>query len=302
MFRVARCLVLLSRNAYWQSREKNDLSRLEISHSAVRFATCAHLDALGCPESGSFFRRAGIIISEQCQPSSAMPKVLGKSKSKPNGVRGAVRIPPWIWMISSEDDDVDEEVAAPRLAKARQHRDASALRLAVVKRQKVADVERYEAEALAAVDKIQTERDRSQAERDRIQVERARIQAERQEVEDLARADRDERDRQRVHAAELAARLRYARLPRRAPSPRTQRSRESENSDGSLRAVDRESAEMPPGVQLLVDIATSLQPRGCCCEAREADEPSRRRRRLDSFRRARWGPVAAPSSKDSRRA
>jgi hypothetical protein len=118
-----------------------------------------------------------------------------------------------------EDDSLDPEVAARRLAKlalARQYRDAAGQQLAIIKRQKIADVEKYEAEAKAAkeaaVEKLQAERDKIHAERDQTQVERARIQAQKQEVEDTARADREERERQRVHAAELAAEKRKAEI------------------------------------------------------------------------------------------
>jgi len=118
-----------------------------------------------------------------------------------------------------EDDSLDPEVAARRLAKlalARQYRDAAGQQLAIIKRQKIADVEKYEAEAKAAkeaaVEKLQAERDKIHAERDQTQVERARIQAQKQEVEDTARADREERERQRVHAGELAAEKRKAEI------------------------------------------------------------------------------------------
>ena len=136
-----------------------------------------------------------------------------------------------------EDDDLDPDVAARRLAKAalaRQYRDSAGQQLALVKRQKVADVEKYEAETNAAVEKIRVEqnkhaaetkaaqdaavektlaeRDTTQVERATTQVERARIQATRQEVEDIARADREERDRQRAHAAELATEKRRAEI------------------------------------------------------------------------------------------
>ena len=118
-----------------------------------------------------------------------------------------------------EDDSLDPEVAARRLAKlalARQYRDAAGQQLAIIKRQKIADVEKYEAETRAAkeaaVEKFQAERDKIHAERDQTQVERARIQAQKQEVEDTARADREERERQRMHAAELAVEKRKAEI------------------------------------------------------------------------------------------
>ena len=111
-----------------------------------------------------------------------------------------------------EDDDLDPDVAARRLAKAalaRQYRDSAGQQLALVKRQKVADVEKYEAETRAAKDAAV---EKTLAERDTTQVERARIQATRQEVEDIARSDREERDRQRAHAAELATEKRRAEI------------------------------------------------------------------------------------------
>ena len=136
-----------------------------------------------------------------------------------------------------EDDSLDPEVAARRLAKlalARQYRDTAGQQFAIIKRQKIADVEKYEAETRAAKekfeaetkaaqeaavekihaerDKIQAERDKIQAERDETQVERAAIQARRQQVEDTAKAEREERERQRVHAAELAAEKRKAEI------------------------------------------------------------------------------------------
>ena len=124
------------------------------------------------------------------------------------------------------------------MALARQYRDAAGQQLAIIKRQKIADVEKYEAETRAAkekyeaetraakekfeaetkaaqeaaVEKIQAERDKIQAERDQTQVERAAIQARRQQVEDTAKAEREERERQRVHAGELAAEKRKAEI------------------------------------------------------------------------------------------
>lgn len=59
------------------------------------------------------------------------------------------------------------------------------------------------------------------AERDTTQVERARIQATRQEVEDIARSDREERDRQRAHAAELATEKRRAEIRKALGKPDT---------------------------------------------------------------------------------
>jgi len=122
-----------------------------------------------------------------------------------------------------EDVEVDPEVASRQLAKAalaRQFRESSHQQLALIKRQKVADVEKYEAETKAAKEKYEAETkaakeatvEKLQAERDQTQVERARIQAERQQVEDDARASREERERQRVHAADLAAERRRAEI------------------------------------------------------------------------------------------
>ena len=140
-----------------------------------------------------------------------------------------------------EDVEVDSEVAARQLAKAalaRQFRESSHQQLALVKRQKIADIEKseaetraakekFEAETKAVVEKIRVEQNKHAAEtkaaqdaavekmlaeRDTTQVERARIQATRQEVEDIARSDREERDRQRAHAAELATEKRRAEI------------------------------------------------------------------------------------------
>jgi len=111
-----------------------------------------------------------------------------------------------------EDDDLDPEVAARRLAKAalaRQFRESSQQQLALIKRQKVADIEKYEAETRAAKEAAV---EKLHAERDKTQVDRARIQAERQQVEDDAKATREERERQRLHAAELAAEKRRAEI------------------------------------------------------------------------------------------
>ena len=122
-----------------------------------------------------------------------------------------------------EDDSLDPEVAARRLAKlalARQYRDAAGQQLSIIKRQKIADVEKYEAETRAAKEKFEAETkaaketavEKLQAERDQTQVQRAEIQARRQQVEDTAKAEREERERQRVHAAELAAEKRKAEI------------------------------------------------------------------------------------------
>jgi hypothetical protein len=122
-----------------------------------------------------------------------------------------------------EDDGLDQATVALRLAKAamaRQYRDGSAQHLAVVKRQKIADVEKYEAESKAAKEKCEAESsavvEKMKAERDQTQVERARIQAERQQVEDDAKSAREERERQRVHAAELAEEKRRAEIRKAA--------------------------------------------------------------------------------------
>ena len=89
----------------------------------------------------------------------------------------------------------------------------SAQQLALVKRQKIADVEKYEEESKAAKEAAV---EKMRAERDQTQVERARIQAERQQVEDDAKAAREERDRQRAHAAELAEEKRRAEIRKAA--------------------------------------------------------------------------------------
>jgi len=148
-----------------------------------------------------------------------------------------------------EDDDLDQDVAARRLAKValtRQYRDGSAQQLALVKRQKIADVEKYEAESKADIEKLKAESkaaiekleaeskaakekfeeetraakeaavEKMRAEQDQTQVERARIQAERQHVDDDAKAAREERERQRVHAAELAEEKRSAEIRKAA--------------------------------------------------------------------------------------
>jgi hypothetical protein len=115
-----------------------------------------------------------------------------------------------------EDVEVDAEVAARQLAKvalARQFRESSHQQLALIKRQKVADIEKYEAETKAEKEKYEAETcaakeaavEKLHAQRDQTQVERARIQAERQQVEDDARASREEREWQRIHTSELAA-------------------------------------------------------------------------------------------------
>jgi hypothetical protein len=134
-----------------------------------------------------------------------------------------------------ENDDVEPEKAARTLAKialARQYRDSSnQQQLALIKRQKIVDIEKYEAETRASrdaevekikaakdaevekiraakdaeVEKIQAEVEKTRAEQDKTKMERAKIQAERQRVDDVAQADREERERQRLHTVELAA-------------------------------------------------------------------------------------------------
>ena len=147
-----------------------------------------------------------------------------------------------------EDDDVDPQVAERRVAKAalvRRFQESSDQELALAKRRRLADIERYEADTRANIEKIhaemQVERDQTQVrltriqaerqeveanieetrarkeaniekihaemqvERDQTQVRRARSQAERQEVEENASAAQEERDRQRCHASQVAA-------------------------------------------------------------------------------------------------
>ena len=137
-----------------------------------------------------------------------------------------------------EDDAIDADVAARRLAKialARQYRESGAQSLALVKRQKHVDMEKYEAETKAAkelsVEKLQAEKstvlEKLQAEkstvleklgeeRDEVQNRRAALQAERRAIEDKAKADADERERQRLHATELALETRRAEIRRAA--------------------------------------------------------------------------------------
>jgi len=112
-----------------------------------------------------------------------------------------------------EDDNLDPEVAARRLAKAalaRQYRESAHQQLALIKRHKIADIEKYEAETRAAKEKYEAETraakekyeaethaakekyeaeskaakeaavEKLLSERDQAQVERARIQATRQ--------------------------------------------------------------------------------------------------------------------------
>jgi hypothetical protein len=163
-------------------------------------------------------RLHGVIDANAASSSSAAQVfVLGSREAKVQKPRATTKMTVPLDLEDFErqclqDDDLDPEVAAKRLAKlalARQYRDASGQQLAIVKRQKLADVERYEAETKAAKEAAV---EKLQAERDRTQVERVSTQAERQKVEDTARADREERERQRVHAAELAAERRKAEI------------------------------------------------------------------------------------------
>ncbi|NDD31693.1 MAG: hypothetical protein EB084_25875 [Proteobacteria bacterium] len=90
-----------------------------------------------------------------------------------------------------EDNDVDADVAARRFAKialARQFRESSNQQTVIVKRQKLLDWEKYEAEASAVKERHLAERDAA------------------------AKAEREERERERVHASELAAERRRAEI------------------------------------------------------------------------------------------
>ncbi len=142
------------------------------------------------------------------------------------------------------DDVEPEKAARTlaKIALARQYRDSSnQQQLALIKRQKIVDIEKYEAETRASrdaevekiravkdaevekiraakdaevekiraakdaeVEKIQAEVEKTRAEQDKTKMERAKIQAERQRVDDVAQADREERERQRLHTVELA--------------------------------------------------------------------------------------------------
>ena len=144
-----------------------------------------------------------------------------------------------------EDDDVTPQVAERRLAKValvRQLRESSQEQREIAKRQKVADIEKYEAETSANIEelrarkeanieklhaekeanikKLHAERDQAQAERARIQAERARIQAERQQMQEDAEALRERRARQHVHDSEVAAEERRADIRDRAAKGR----------------------------------------------------------------------------------
>jgi len=124
-----------------------------------------------------------------------------------------------------EDDTLDVDVAARRLAKislVRQNRESMAQSSVLAKWQKLVDVERYEAETKAAmklsVEKMQAEKEvvleKLGVERDEIQNRRATLQAERRAIEDKARADADDRERRRLHDAELALEKRRAQIRR----------------------------------------------------------------------------------------
>lgn len=128
-----------------------------------------------------------------------------------------------------EDPSINESMAATMLAKialARQYRDAASQQGALVKRQRIADVEKYEAEKKAekeaAVEKLQAEKEAAvekiYADRDQSQVHRATLQAERQKIQDTAKAEQEERERERVHAAELAAERRRQEIRQAATS------------------------------------------------------------------------------------
>lgn len=117
-----------------------------------------------------------------------------------------------------EDPTIDQDTAInvlARIAYCRQQRDAASQQGALVKRQRIADVEKYEAEKRAekeaAVEKIY-------ADRDQTQVHRATLQAERQKIQDTAKAEQEERERERVHAAELAAERRRQEIRQAAAS------------------------------------------------------------------------------------
>jgi hypothetical protein len=141
-----------------------------------------------------------------------------------------------------EDDDLDPEVAARRLAKAalaRQYREQAGRQIAVIKRHKLADVEKYEEEIKAQVEtlkaetaaRIETSKAETSAkvaeseakaaesgvkvakfvaERKKTEIEHAELAARKKEVEDKAKADEDDRMRQRLHAEELAVERRRA--------------------------------------------------------------------------------------------
>jgi hypothetical protein len=116
-----------------------------------------------------------------------------------------------------EDDDLDPDVAARRLAKAalaRQYREQAGRQIAVIKRHKLADVEKYEEETRAHVETLKAETSakvaKLVAERKKTEIEHAELAARKKEVEDKAKADEDDRMRQRLHAEELAVERRRA--------------------------------------------------------------------------------------------
>jgi hypothetical protein len=129
-----------------------------------------------------------------------------------------------------EDDSIDPETAAKRMAKAallRRHREASCQQLAVFKKQTLADLVKYDAEKRAEAKLVEAEAEvrieevkaasetkieTMRVERDKVLVERARVSAEKRAVEEEAKAQSEQRERQRVHAAELAAETRRAEI------------------------------------------------------------------------------------------
>ena len=141
-----------------------------------------------------------------------------------------------------EDDNMDPQVAERQLAKValvRRFQGSSDQELALAKRQKLADIEKYEAETRAYIEETRARKEaiieKLHAERDQTQVERARIQAERQEVEESARAAKEERERQRCHASQLAAEARREEI--RATAARGLVSQEASSSRGSHEAA-----------------------------------------------------------------
>ena len=102
----------------------------------------------------------------------------------------------------------------------RQFRESSQQQREIAKRQKVADIEKYEAETRAHIEETRARKEANieklHAERDRAQAERDRIQAERQQTQEDAEALRERRARQRVHESEVAAEERRADIRDRA--------------------------------------------------------------------------------------
>jgi hypothetical protein len=137
-----------------------------------------------------------------------------------------------------EDDDVTPQVAERRLAKValvRQLRESSQEQREIAKRQKVADIEKYEAETSANIEELRARKEANieklhaekeanieklHAARDQAQAERARIQAERQQMQEDAEALRERRARQHVHDSEVAAEERRADIRDRAAKGR----------------------------------------------------------------------------------